>query len=636
MVAAACGALSEPELGEPPPLEPAQRWTILRWLLDGAGSRPGAPPAELIDAQVANIDEDSPPVGSAFDPTVHGLIPVLTGFPDTPTLMVVGDTAEDFAAALAWDRIFGRGIWIPADCSPAGNSSDAATMRLMYHALVVSPTLHRSGKVLVGTVSASQNAVDQIVAALREPGIVVGDESEQRRRHTEGLVPFAINFDRAGSLHWAVAEQFDQQYALPVDRDDDGGASMVAPPPAPVITHPDLSRCESLRWQVDVRMWPSSMPRGRGLDGRNLLAPGEDEYLTWVRSGRDGISYESERYNFVLAGTARVSRLARPRLREPGLREWASLMAIQQGKAFVLSDAGRRVEILRRLWDGREQLAADMAGNLLPMFRGFVVSERMTRDAYPDGDGVVLNNDGYLTFAGMARSTGPEQDLAGLRHDADRLLARRVLRRGLILDCGECGRPTFHDVNELAQVNTCPRCGAGNELSQARWREPADEPEWYYDLHPAVRELIKQHGEVPLLLSHYLRERSRRYADVPELELYENNKRTAEVDLVASADDVLVTAEAKINGTLGGTPRGARRAAAKRVAIAALLQADQIVLATTEPGWTAASLSEIRDAVSGRTWIGGREPSIRVVTGLGTPDTIDQRLQTGSGELTAW
>ena len=128
--------------------------------------------------------------------------------------------------------------------------------------------------------------------------------------------------------------------------------------------------------------------------------------------------------------------------------------------------------------------------------------------AYPGGEGVVLLNgvrEGYLTFAGMLKFAGEGISPGDLRDGVDGLAARGVVRRGLVLGCGTCGRPSFIAIGNLAQVNQCPRCGAANELAQVQWRDPVEEPSWYYDLHPVARELLADHGEVPLLLSRHLR-----------------------------------------------------------------------------------------------------------------------------------
>jgi hypothetical protein len=287
--------------------------------------------------------------------------------------------------------------------------------------------------------------------------------------------------------------------------------------------------------------------RGRRLDGQALFAPGENIHLTNVRSGRDGITYDAGRLDLVLAGTAPLSRLARPRLQELGLAEWSRVIAGQSGLVLELSSAGRRAEMLRQLWDGREDSVQSMTGELLPVLHAFRLSYAESSRAYPGGEGVVLLNgvrEGYLTFAGMVKFAGEGIDKRGLRDGIDALAARGVVRRGLVLGCDICGRPSFIAIGNLAQVNQCPRCGSANELAQRQWRLPAEEPSWYYDLHPVARELLANHGEVPLLLSRHLRSVSRRYDDAPELELRDASANpVAEADLIAVSDDDLIVAD---------------------------------------------------------------------------------------------
>jgi hypothetical protein len=273
-----------------------------------------------------------------------------------------------------------------------------------------------------------------------------------------------------------------------------------------------------------------------------------------------------------------------------------------------------------------------MTGELLPVLRAFQASHAESSKAYPGGEGVVLLREGYLTLTGMMQFAGEGINPGALRAGVDALAARRVLRRGLVLGCDICDRPSFIAIGSLAQLNQCPRCGAANELAQRQWRNPLEEPSWYYDLQPVAREFLADHGEVPLLLSGYLRTASHRYDDAPELELQDaSGKPVAEADLIAVSDDDLIVAEAKSNDTLAGTTRERRRAAAKRVRLADVLRANQIILATTEPQWNAPSIAEIRSAVTDHTWPAGLRPTVRLITGLGGNRVEDRPLDLASG-----
>jgi hypothetical protein len=232
--------------------------------------------------------------------------------------------------------------------------------------------------------------------------------------------------------------------------------------------------------------------------------------------------------------------------------------------------------------------------------------------------GLVINGEGYLHFSGIRALVGGSLDDDQLRALIDPLSGRRILIRGLALDCATCGRLAFLRIDDLAQTNTCPHCHAASELGQARWRQPRHEPTWYYHLHPLARDLLNQHGEVPLLLADHLRRSSRRYADVAELELFSSASPIAECDLLASVDGRVVTAEAKSVTRFGRSEADRNAAIKKRIRIARVLRADEIVLATTESQWNGDDVQALRTAVRAARWSDGSPPAVRVVIGLGT------------------
>jgi hypothetical protein len=156
-------------------------------------------------------------------------------------------------------------------------------------------------------------------------------------------------------------------------------------------------------------------------------------------------------------------------------------------------------------------------------------------------------------------------------------------------------------------------------------------------LHPAARELLRQDGDVPLLLAAHLRSGVRDYVDIAEVEATSLNssKPFGESDLVALCGDALVVAEAKSVGSLGKSPQEARRTVTKRLKFAELLRADQLIMATSVPDWAAASVTAIREAAS--TWPHQtRPPIVRLITGLGSGETRDERLDFASGTRSPW
>ena len=295
--------------------------------------------------------------------------------------------------------------------------------------------------------------------------------------------------------------------------------------------------------------------------------------------------------------------------------------------------------MLRRLWNGREGFVRSMTGELLPVLRAFQTSHNESSKRIPRRRGgcPAHRAEGYLTLAGMVQFAGERHKPRALRDGIDALAARGVVRRGLVLGCGPCGRPAFIAIGSLAQVNECPRCGAANELAQRQWRQPAEEPSWYYDLHPVARELLADHGEVPLLLSRHLRSAARRYDDVRNwnCETHQTNPWPRPTSLQSAA---MTSLSPRPRATMRsrGTAREIRRAGAKRVMLADVLHANQIILATTEPQWNDASITEIRSAVTGHPWPAGLRPAIRLITDLGSDEVKDLRLDLASGTAGNW
>jgi hypothetical protein len=92
--------------------------------------------------------------------------------------------------------------------------------------------------------------------------------------------------------------------------------------------------------------------------------------------------------------------LAKPRLRLPGLYSWAKALAEDHNMKVEFSDAGHRVEILRRMCGSRAALVQDWAGHLRPIFLAFLTDKKSTSDAFPPRHGLVLR---YLAQDQTAR-----------------------------------------------------------------------------------------------------------------------------------------------------------------------------------------------------------------------------------------
>ncbi|WP_406021849.1 hypothetical protein OH802_21400 [Nocardioides sp. NBC_00850] len=708
--AAIAGAVERPRLPATSPTQPADADELTAWFYSRVlDKRLGfeMPPSSMVHSpSKLKLGVDMGAIPYAWTQTTRGLVTVRTRYAPEQLTLVVGDTADDFAIALIWDRMWGNTMWIHSKWAPS--AADAVGLRARAAASRLRQRIQRVRRAVVTTVSADSEILDDLCTAVNRTGERIeisawqgelgepeatDDAPKAKERPRRQLIrDLHLDFRRPGATGLAVKEEFSIQTTVPVLRDD-GSTAMTTTPAAMRPTDPDLVGFD-LNWHVDVKMAGEKMPLGRGLDGHALVT-NLDPFETWIRSGSRGVSYENKRYDWISSGANTEQRLARPRIRFLAMREWCKAMAIQNGYEAEWSDAGRRAWLLQRMVFGRDQLINLVSGRFADLGAAFNREGPTTDKAYPDGIGVYLTGvGGFLTFTGMRSilvpprqsthttvdvspepsdqsapedtdpdernrsSTGPAPNLVAraaegtpdaavpvspapaetpdeleqgnywVRRQVDRLVRQGVLRRGLILGCATCGTAAFVAVGDLSQQNECRRCGAHTDLTVDAWRSPSDEPTWFYDLHPVARKFFQDNGHAPLWLAHYLSNGTHEYADCAELNLLrpDTAKPLAEADLIANIDGVLVTAEVKTSNTLGNKAER-NKAAQKRVRWAAVLQADEVILATTAPEWEKASVDAVREhlktAIIGGVFSPSRPPALRLITGLHTSAVSD-------------
>ena len=285
-----------------------------------------------------------------------------------------------------------------------------------------------------------------------------------------------------------------------------------------------------------------------------------------------------------------------------------------------LSTAGAHAQVLAKILGGRAPLTEVISGPLLPALQAFN-RRGDTLGAFPNWEGCVVRDESYLHFSGMCSIAGIDSDSAA-RDTIDGLLISGLLHRGLLVICPACTHTAFIPIEDAATTIRCPRCLHASDLTRERWKLPIEEPQWYYDLHPIARALLKENGHVPLLLSEHLRSKSEQsFTDAPEFELVKSGSPTVETDLLALVDRQLSAFEAKSTNTFGNNKNAAAR---KRALAARVLVADEIGLATTEDDWELATINTMKSAIRAETWPSGSRPRLRIISKLGTPQVTDR------------
>lgn len=562
---------------------------------------------------------------NALDNSMLGLTWVTWGSSQRQALLVCGDTAEDFALAMCWDRTRGVGAWLP---SGFWQSDD---QRRRLSSVFLDP--HR--QTWLASESMPARDVAQLSTGLGSiPVLEFAPQTVTPNEDAGFVVTRGIDAGKSyRSL--AVTDWIDKPELLPIKtRNNVTCLEGAAPFRAPQNVSPFGPWYR--KWEVDLTFEGPQAPSRGALPSAALLDAESDVSETWVRQSRIGISYHSHRYGYVPAGAPLTSILAQPRLRKLDLAAWVKERARSQGLSAELSDAGKRVELLSSWVGGRAPLR-DAIAEFRPLFQKFQPAGRSSEASYAAEEGMVIRQgeaEGYLRYAGIARGLGSPVESEEVASRIEPLLIWGILRRGLVLHCSQCGRPNFFTIDAVGNFNTCPRCGSVDRMLRQRWKMP-NEPAWYYDLHPIAREVMRTNGDVPLLASQHLAGRLQRFQDVAEMNFNEGGRTIVEADLIAVGSSEVVVGEVKKNGALASTGRKTRDAAEKKVRLARRLRADRVLLATSADKWVEASVRAVKDAINATDWPAGASPRLDLLSGLGSKDvSYTNVLEGGVGPWT--
>lgn len=562
------------------------------------------PPEELISSASTYTSGSVPTLFEVLD---VGVTTVVQGHSRLAGAIVVGDTADDFSLAIAANRLRGFGLWVSTDMLADTSSAAGALLAPIGYRLRAAERV--GNDVTLTSASLEGEALDE---ALQKLQAVLEQHALVPIKRPALSANGALDWTRKGLHTRVLSEKIGDEFTVPVERDDSGTSTMLTRFALPRPTHPALTRGLPA-WYVDVEFTDSVMPTGRGI-GPSALRAGRNPEATNVRSSWTGLSVIAQSYGFVPSGAVLSTAMSKPVLRDLGMFDWVRAMAASNGLRAQFSTPGQHAQLIAQRLGSREALTDLVTGPLNPVLNCFRNRAKLSgaKDSEGGDDPIVfLDRVPYLSFERMC-SAAPAADRSDLREQVDHLCRVQLARRGLVLGCTECGRPSFVGVDDLAQAYRCLRCGASNHLEAARWRT-GSEPSWYYDLHGSFRELLSTRGDVPLLAAASLRTGTRQYGDCAEVEFLDGEKRIAEVDLVAHADGRVIVVEAKAGGSLGAkAERG--RSVAKLAKVADVLRADEVVLATPRETWPDSDAEALKAAMASAD---GRKRQVRSLTGLG-------------------
>ncbi|MFE4208439.1 hypothetical protein ACFRSX_36480 [Streptomyces goshikiensis] len=525
-------------------------------------------------------------------------ISVQRGIPNRDTLLVFGGRPEDYALAEVLRQTHGRVSWVPWN-EPSRNEG------WLY---VRSYTQDR---ILATSASLNLDEVRERIDVswrLRIPSVV-----PERDVAPEVVSSAQVNFSCRQMV--VLRDAWEQPRSLPVLVGAEGTLDAALSLPGEVPAGLDADRH---RWQVTLTTNNHPVPPLHTLTSSAVIATDQNPWETFARPADGGITYWSHRFDFVSAGASLAGRLAAPRLSWPAIGKVLQHAAAAQRTEIRPSAAGKRAAIAERLLGSRTDLERLASSPGWPVLRAF--TSKKADWELPPGSVWKLKSGLVLSWDAVAAYESKDWDEHARRGELDRWASQGVVRRGFVLGCCHCPIFEFYPLAEITQHYSCRRCGGENSLSQERWKSPLSEPAWYYELHPAVRELVENDGDVPLLATQFLRTQhwARPSLVSEEFEVLRGGNPFVEIDFALATLDQVWLGEAKSGDALASTAKEQKREVCKLIEGCTTLGAGGLVLATSKPRWSDATVQILRREVEGRRAAERMTPKIILLAGLAT------------------
>jgi hypothetical protein len=444
-----------------------------------------------------------------------------------PAVLVVGDTAWDFALFYALHRWTGAAWWVPTPLL-----KNAAHMTYLSSAM--ESGAQRQGRELVLTSASSDAARDRAAEFLRT--------SPVRRMPAPSTADW---LDVLPDEPLRVYEKDAYGHPEPTWLINERTPELDTPVPTTVTA----AEPTSMKWMTEVRLDTWAPLRHRALGPVVLDAPSYGHRL--VRTTREGVAYFSPHWGFT-TGQALESIVVRPRLRAMPLLQQLQVILEPYGWRCESSNKGVFAVETIALFGGVEPTRDALRDPVLrPVLNAYLDYKAPGLDLTHDSRRYLSLKD-IVSVVGGARETGE----AAL-HD---LLGTGVLRQGLVLKCSRCRQAAWYDTGDVGSRFICNRCRLDQAQSPASWLDEA-EPVWSYALAEVVFQFLEHDGDLPLLAAQDLLSRTRNPSEQAlEVDVYEPGaKRPHEVDIALADGFRLWVGEASKKAKFDPHPRRLRR-----------------------------------------------------------------------------
>lgn len=513
-------------------------------------------------------------------------------FPDhnEATLVVVGETVEDFCLYYCLARLRGKVMWLLPSWLPTGDADDYSVWSTQTNIGCFAQSLRdlvddgqQEGHIFLLSKSLDADALTAVKNTLDlawhnlpiEEGLPTGDDPSPTGQDStptlaaslEWMLRYPIRVNEMRNMDKVVSRHF-------IGEDMAGLFEPPLPRNFSYVHHYDH------RWITEFSITNNHLPRHPSL-GEEVV---RHSFLRTLgaRTGREGVAFFCPHSGY-MGGDIEQS-VIKPAIHLPNCFSIFHLLMKGLNYDCQTSDKGRFTFDTIMKFGSVSSLAHFLTSDAKRAVFEKYLDNKSPGPEVKD-EGIVLQTDRrrYLDMAAVAKIMKGAKAAADL---IDTLIGKAVLHRGLILKCEFCRSTDWFGVAELSDEFRCRRCNRSQVYRQFHALSKP-EPVWYYKIDEMVFKGLSNGMIVPLLTLYQLERRADSFLYSPDIELLDpaSGKQLLELDICCVADGQLTIGEAKRGNRLGKTAREERAEVNKYFDLAHKIGATQVVFATYSERW---------------------------------------------------
>lgn len=493
---------------------------------------------------------------------------------ELPTVIIAGDTLQDFCLYHALYWMHGRALWLPAWFMPQDDDHYPERLMTAIREAEANGRIEHNERLSFVSYSVDKIVLEElkqkIVKHMYRTMITIDDiTSDMLTRLLE-----------CPSRVYAEGNLGDVTTHLLLNNNLPGAFDSPLPRTLSPI-NPSVHR-----WLVDITFMQHLLPRHPAMGQVVVTGPNVAD----VRTSSEAVTYMCPG-GFVM-GNHMETNMLRPSIHVPDAGEIFRIVLDDCDYKSKTSDKGRYEDTTVRKFGGLDKAGYALWSNkhrrLLMKFLDKSDSLKGVVD-----EGVYLRDRRrYMDFGSINKI----MQSANLTCDLiDEYVEREIFYRGYIFLCENCSDAAWHSISEVDQTFTCRRCDRNQHYKHQHWRIP-HEPLWFYKLDEMVYLALEHNGHVPLLTLNKLRVVSKEsFLFCPELRITpkDSHKTYLEMDICCVANGKLCIGEAKSNDNLAGKDLTATQTAERYRDLALKMGASMVVFSTTASAWNETSVNAI-------------------------------------------